>query len=632
MLLQLRNPKFYLLVILDALSFVLSLFIAFLARSEFNPDHATSMQLMALLPYAVLIKIGVYLLFGHYKGMWRYTDVRDLWNIFLAATSSSLVIVSVLLYLYRFEGYSRGVFIVDWFLTILLTGGLRLLIRTAYLYKGNLTSMGPLSLKSFKRRTGTLKQIIIIGAGNEGNNLLKEIMADQSLGYDVVGLLDDDMSKRYRSLHGVPILGTTDNLQAVLKKYDISLVFIASLDLTGDKLRRIVDVCKMSQVEFKTLPSLGEILAGRVSIRKFRDVRYEDLLGRSPVRLDMEAIKGILEGRSILVTGAGGTIGSELCRQIVRFQPRQMIMLDASESNLYGIQMEVLHELYFTRYKAVLGSIQDQGLLYRLFDRLNPELVFHAAAYKHVPMLELNPWEAVLNNVHGTNLLMRTAVRHGVERFVLVSTDKAVRPTNVMGATKRVAEILMQHMDKGRTKFHAVRFGNVVGSSGSVIPLFQRQIAHGGPVTVTHPEVTRYFMTIPEAAQLILQAGALGTGDEIFLLEMGNPVRIADMAKDLIRLMGKEPGRDVAIVYTGLRPGEKLYEELITEGEGIVPTGHEKILVLLPDGLGGLENEFLGRTIEELLEAARRHDGPAIKSLLWRLVPEYTENESGFVL
>ncbi|HOT83800.1 MAG TPA: polysaccharide biosynthesis protein, partial [Candidatus Defluviicoccus seviourii] len=346
------------------------------------------------------------------------------------------------------------------------------------------------------------------------------------------------------------------------------------------QMRRIVETCKACRVPYKTLPGIGEIIDGRVSIKALRDVNYEDLLGRSTVQLDMEEIQGYLKGKSVLVTGCGGSIGAELCRQIVRFQPQTLILVDASEANLFYIELALRNELRFDRCRAVLGRIQDEKLMTDVFERYHPQVVFHAAAYKHVPMLENNPWEAVFNNILGSRVIMEIARRNGTERFVFVSTDKAVRPTNVMGASKRVTELYLQAFEEtGPTRFMAVRFGNVVGSSGSVIPVFLKQIEQGGPVTVTHPEVARYFMTIPEACQLILQAGAMGEGGEIFLLKMGKPVRIADMARDLIRLSGREPD-DVKIIFTGLRQGEKLYEELITSGEGVVPTGHDKIMVL----------------------------------------------------
>ncbi len=427
------------------------------------------------------------------------------------------------------------------------------------------------------------KRILIVGAGDAGEKILREIIENDHLPYSVVGFIDDDPKKHGRSIHGIPVLGSLNELARIVEDEEVKEILIAIPSATGDQIRRIVDICKTCQIAYKTLPGIGEIIDGRVSIKALRDVNYEDLLGRSPVQLDMGEIRGYLDGKVVLVSGCGGSIGAELCRQIVRFRPRMLILVDASEANLFHIEMELHGELEGDRCRAVLGRVQDEKLMASVFQKYRPQVVFHAAAYKHVPMLEKNPWEAVVNNIIGSRVIMEMARRHEAERFVLVSTDKAVRPTNVMGASKRVTELLLHTLQGTGTRFMAVRFGNVVGSSGSVIPVFRNQIEQGGPVTVTHPEVRRFFMTIPEAAQLILQAGGMGQGGEIFILKMGTPVKIVDMARDLIRLSGREPDRDVKITFTGLRDGEKLYEELITVGEGIVSTKHEKIMVLRTD-------------------------------------------------
>jgi FlaA1/EpsC-like NDP-sugar epimerase len=386
------------------------------------------------------------------------------------------------------------------------------------------------------------------------------------------------------------------------------------------------------------LPGIGDLIDGRVSVKLLRDISYEDLLGRSPVHLNIKGIRNYLDGKTILITGCGGSIGSELCRQVLKYQPRNLILLDSSESNLFNIQMEMQNENYCRHCNAILGLVQDEALMNDIFEKYKPEVVFHAAAYKHVPMLEKNPWQAVFNNIIGSRVVMEMAVKHHVDRFVLVSTDKAVRPTNVMGTSKRVTELIMQCQQGNGTRFMAVRFGNVVGSSGSVIPLFRRQIEQGGPVTVTHPEVKRFFMTIPEASQMILQAGTMGEGGEIFILRMGTPVKIADMARDLIRLSGKEPDVDIKIVYIGLREGEKLYEELITVGEDILPTNHEKVMVLSSNVLlNGAKNQqeaqkYLYHELDELSKIAARHDAKGIKIKLKEIVPEYTPQENEGVL
>jgi len=379
----------------------------------------------------------------------------------------------------------------------------------------------------------------------------------------------------------------------------------------------------------KKMPALQDIVSGRVSIKALADVRYEDLLGRSEIHLDIPGIEEYLQDKVVLVTGAGGSIGSELCRQIVRFKPGLLVMVDAGEENLYSMEMELLHQIDFSSYRAVLGQVQDRVLMDAIFQQYQPAVVFHAAAYKHVPMLELNPWQAVTNNILGSQVVMELSVEYGVQRFVLVSTDKAVRPTNVMGASKRVAEKIMLGLTGGKTIFMAVRFGNVLGSSGSVIPLFRSQIERGGPVTVTDPEVTRYFMTIPEAAQLIVQAGAQGQGGEVFLLKMGQPIRIADLARDLILLSGRDPA-DIGIKFIGLRPGEKLYEELITEGEDVLETGHDLIMVLRSSE-GAVQANFF-KDIKTLIGLAERFQAEDIRCQLSNIVPEYAPNASSCVL
>lgn len=396
--------------------------------------------------------------------------------------------------------------------------------------------------------------------------------------------------------------------------------------VVGEEMRRIVGACKASGLPFKTLPSLGALVDGKVTVNDVREVKYEDILGRPPVQMDYAGIGNYLTGKTVAVTGAGGSIGSELCRQILRFKPAALVLIEANEFNLYRIERELLADRHADALRTVMGRVQDRALMANVFDKYRPHAVFHAAACKHVPMVEINPWEGIVNNTIGSQTLMDVAEEYGVERFVLVSTDKAVRPTNVMGASKRVAEIALQSRAPGQTRFMAVRFGNVLGSSGSVIPLFRKQIQAGGPVTVTHPEMTRYFMMIPEACQLILQAGAMGDGGEIFILEMGTPVKIADMARDMIRLSGKVPDQDVQIVYTGLRPGEKLYEELITQGEGIVATAHEKIMVLKRDGHGAAATEsdrHVRAQIDRLAAAAATFEPERIKAALKEIVPEY---------
>ncbi|HDQ03483.1 MAG TPA: polysaccharide biosynthesis protein [Deltaproteobacteria bacterium] len=626
---QLKNPNFYFMVLCDALIFAIALISAYMFRFEFSPHPFYKAQMLKMLVWVVPFKSIVFIAMGMYSSMWRYTSIRDFWLLARASALATLLIMFFILYAYRFENYSRVVFIADGLFTFLLTGAARMAVRSFFSASGSKFGQTA-NVKHHKKR------VLIIGAGDAGEKILREILDNYKLDYQVTGFIDDDRAKKGRSIHGVRVLGSVDDMAYILERKDIREILIATPSASGDQIRRIVEVCGRCDIPYKILPSMGGLIDGRVSVKVLRDISYEDLLGRPEVNLNIEEIRHYLDGKTVMVTGCGGSIGSELCRQIIKYTPRFLVMLDSSEPNLFQIQMEVQNEKSFGAFQVVLGSVQDEKLMEEIFARYKPEVVFHAAAYKHVPMLEKNPWEAVSNNVIGSRTVMEMAVKHCVEKFVLVSTDKAVRPTNVMGATKRVAELVMQSLRGNRTRFMAVRFGNVVGSSGSVVPLFRRQIEQGGPVTVTHPEVNRYFMTIPEAAQMILQAGAMGKGGEVFILRMGTPVKIADMARDLIRLSGREPDVDIKIVYTGLRDGEKLYEELISEGEDILSTHHEKVMVLRSDRLFYKADnltaaaEALNKEINELVKAAERHDAKTIKKKLRQIVPEYTpyDNES----
>jgi FlaA1/EpsC-like NDP-sugar epimerase len=629
---QWKNPKLYVMLLTDVAIFILAHILAYLYRFDGVLTPQRNEQILRLLLYLLPFKLTVFYGFGLYRGMWRYTNLADCWRLAKASLFTLVCVATTLLYFNRFQGFSRTVIVMDALLTFLLGGALRIGIRTYFVTVSNLKASGGgiSSLWKAPSKRPDFKRVLIIGAGIAGEKMMREIGENPHLYIQVVGFLDDHPGKRGRCVHEAPVLGPIDKLPKIMESYDIDEVFIAIPSAAGAQMRRIVEICKACEAPYKTLPAMDEIIGGKVSIKALRDVNYDDLLGRPPVHLDMDCIRDYLADRVIMITGCGGSIGSELCRQLLRFGPKFLILVDASEANLFYIQMELHHEVNFHAYEAVLGRVQDRNLMEKLFREHRPQVVFHAGACKHVPMLEKNPWEAVFNNVMASSVLMETAVKYGTERFVLVSTDKAVRPTNVMGASKRVTELLLQSWQGRDTRFMAVRFGNAVGSSGSVIPLFRRQIEQGGPVTVTHPEVTRYFMSIPEAAQLILQAGAMGEGGEIFILEMGTPVKIVDIAGDLVRLSGKTPGKDIEITFIGLREGEKLYEELITVGEGIVNTMHEKIMVLRVNGCcNGMRNneelrKWLDEKLKELYDVALRHDSEAIKGKLHEIVPEYT--------
>jgi FlaA1/EpsC-like NDP-sugar epimerase len=612
------------------------LFSAYLVRFEFILNRSDLAQILSLLPLVLVVKSGAFFFLGLYRGMFRYTGISDLWKLCKATALSTLVLMTFMLIVHRFQGYSRGVFLIDGVLAFLYTGGLRVFIR--FIFKEYMVNNGTDFVFHLFKTNKDLIPVLIYGAGSAGEKLFRELTENPRLNFRVVGFVDDEKNKHGRSIHGVPVLGGAKDLGAIKEKHKIQEVLIAMPSSTGRQMRVVVEGCKACGLKFKTLPGMGELIDGKVSVKNMRDVNYKDLLRRKPVELDSDKISGYLNDKVVMVTGAGGSIGSELCRQIIKFQPRQLVLLDASESGLYSLQMELKHRAGYQRYSTVLGQIQDEDLIDSVMRRYSPQVIFHAAAYKHVPMLERNPWQAVSNNIRGNQVMLEKALEYGVGYFVLVSTDKAVRPTNIMGASKRVCELLVQSYMGNGTRMMAVRFGNVVGSSGSVIPLFREQIERGGPVTVTHPEVTRYFMTIPEASQLILQAGAQGEGGETFILEMGTPIKIADMARDLIRLSGKEPDEDIEVQFTGLRQGEKLYEELITEGEGIVPTMHEKIMVLKADGkwngFGSQEafRKHLLDQLHDLYTMALLHDVQGIRCKMKEIVPEYEVQDSTCVL
>ena len=638
----LRKVNFWIVLAVDIILVISAHMLAYLVRFDWDIS-GESRRIASLLPLLTAIKIVVFYAFGLYRGMWRYTSIADLKNIAKAVMLSSGLVMVAVLYTNRFDGFSRSVFFMDAVFTFLLICLHRGTIRYLFQNKDVVSWFSRNDAKTAK------KKLLLIGAGTAAEKVIREIMDNASVLYEVVGLVDDNPGKHGLKIHGIPVVGGVDTLKECIARTRAEEILIAVASATGEQMKRIVEACQKSKTVFKVLPSIGEIIKGKLSVTSMREIAYKDLLGRPAVHLDQMEIGRYLTGQTVLVTGAGGSIGSELCRQIIKFNPERIILLDAGEENLYAIEMELQHEHRFHAYIPVLCKIQNQRLLDSIFCQYAPSVVFHAAAYKHVPLIEANPWEAVFNNVFATKNLIETAIFHKTQRFVIVSTDKAVRPTNVMGASKRLTELLMlaycrdqndragdgadreaencRSREKAcaaesspRTKFMAVRFGNVLGSSGSVIPLFKRQIEKGGPVTVTDPEMIRYFMSIEEAAQLILQAGAMGTGGEIFLLKMGIPVKIATLANDLIKLMGYEPETDIKIVYTGLRPGEKLYEELITEGEGIIPTRHEKIMVLHGDGpsLGKMEN-----LLDELAGRARAHDASGIKEVLKKILPEY---------
>ena len=623
-----NNRNFYLIIGTDILIFIASLCIAYMIRFDFIVPRRYLPILTVLLPQVLIIKIAMFYYFGLYRGMWRYTSIADLFSIIKASSLSFLLIISTILLSTRFIGSSRSIFIIDWCLTILFISFFRLSIRIFIVHmEGNRSIIYNIKTvwSLLIRRHSGQKNLLIIGAGDCGEKIYREIRDNLKLKYNVIGFLDDDQEKKGKEIHCVPVLGTTDQAKYIADKLGADEILIAISSASPNQMRKIIGNCKKSGLPFKTIPGLGEIIGGNVTVNSIREVDYRDLLGRDVVNLDSKMIGSYIKGQTIMVTGAGGSIGSELCRQICRFSPEKLLLYERAESPLFYIELELKKNFMDVQVIPLLSDIQEKDQMEESFKRFKPDVIFHAAAYKHVPMLETQPWRAIENNIYGTLNLIKTAKRYKVKRIVFVSTDKAVRPANVMGASKRIAEMLVHGLnecDKIGQLYMIVRFGNVVGSVGSVVPLFKEQIKNGGPVTVTHPEVTRYFMTIPEACQLILQAGSMGSKEcvETYILDMGRSIRIVDMARDLIRFSGFEPDIDIRIEFIGLRPGEKLYEELITEGEGIVPTKYEKIMVLRDENRFG---DSLISDVEKLIQLSKSQNVEKIKNKLKEIVPEY---------
>jgi FlaA1/EpsC-like NDP-sugar epimerase len=598
--------------ILQLLLTVLGYVTAFLIRFEFEIPAGDYDVMVHTLPVLILVRLAAYYYFNLYSGGWRFVSMRDLIIISKSIFWGSIIFLVAMVFINRLQGYPRSILLVEPVFNFALTSGVRFLARFLYEYRLGASS------KIFKNA-------IIAGAGRAGVLVLNEIRTNAKMGIGVIGFVDDNPLKIGTDIQGLRVIGSTEDIPKLADQYDVDEVIIAIPSAGYKDIARIVNIARSAQVNTKVLPSLGKLIQEDGMVGQLKDVSFDALLGRQTIKFKREAdlnlMKKEIEGKGVLVTGAGGSIGSELCRQVASLNPRLLIMLDRYENSLYELEVDLKRKFPNQPLLSIVGDIIDSIKVNQILFENKVNLIYHAAAYKHVPLMEREPVGAVRNNVFGTLNVAKLAVENHVDKFVLISTDKAVNPANIMGTTKRVAEMIVQGLSSNGsgTKFIAVRFGNVIGSNGSVIPIFQRQIIDGGPITITHPEATRYFMSISEAVQLVMTAGAMGTGGEIFLLDMGEPIKIIDIATKLINYSGLKPGKDVEIVSIGLRPGEKLHEELYWQGEGIVPTENKKITMLRPNGL---YPERLNAQLKELEESSRLSNVQGIYTLLREIVPE----------
>lgn len=580
-------------------------------EGDIPPDHVR--LFLRGLPIVLAI-YGVGLAaFGIQRGLWRYVGLHDLGRILWASIISSAVFYGVVHGLLGWIAYPRSVIILTGVLSGLFLAGIRLVVRW---FREWLHVLSP-----------TARRVLVVGAGNAGELLVRDMLSDGGSHYRPVGLVDDDPIKRKMKIHGVPVVGAIEDIPALARGLVAHEIIVAIPSASTALKQRILAASEGCKVPIKILPSVKQLLANPEALRQVRPMSLEDLLQREPIQMDRQELHPLLEGRRVLVTGAGGSIGSELCRQIAQYRPATLILFERYENGLYALDLELQRQFPNVTIVPVVGDVTVHDRVIEVLQQTDPELVFHAAAHKHVPLMELNPKEAVRNNIFGTKVVAEAALAHGVERFVLISTDKAVNPTSVMGATKRVAEDLLQRLShRGQTKFTVVRFGNVLGSNGSVVPLFAEQIRRGGPVTVTHPEIKRFFMTIPEAVQLVLQASLLGRGGEVFVLDMGEQVKVVDLARNMIVLSGLVPDQDIQIVYSGLRPGEKLYEELFDTTEQVEPTQHAKIRRAISPP--AIQSDRLDRVIGHLEAAVSHGDDDELIRRLNEAVPTYSPMSS----
>ena len=603
-----KRVRMGILMAADVLALCLASFLGLFVRFDLNiskipPEYARAA--LEFLPYYILASLVIFFLARMYSTMWSVAGVREALHVVAACGLASLVQIAGMMLLQL--SVPRSFFLVSFAALCAKELGIRLSYRVVISLFGNH------SKKAAKR-------IMIVGAGTSGSVILKEMTTSSLVNGCVVCFVDDDKNKAGKFLNGVPVAGNRNDIPRLAEEYRIDEIYIAIPSASAKERKAIIEICRETGCQVKILPGIYQLINGEVSIAKLRNVEIEDLLGRDPIRVNLDEIMGYVSGKVVLVTGGGGSIGSELCRQVASHNPKQLIIFDIYENNAYDIQLELKEKYPDLDLVVLIGSVRNTHRIETVFEKYRPDIVYHAAAHKHVPLMEDSPNEAIKNNVFGTYKTAKAADKYGTSRFVLISTDKAVNPTNIMGASKRMCEMVVQMMNaRSKTDFVAVRFGNVLGSNGSVIPLFKKQIEQGGPVTVTHPDIIRYFMTIPEAVSLVLQAGAYAKGGEIFVLDMGEPMKILDLAKNLIRLSGYEPDVDIPIIFTGLRPGEKLYEELLMDEEGLQDTPNKLIHIGKPIEF---DMERFEEQLEELYPIANQ-DGDRIREAVMKIVTTY---------
>lgn len=605
------NIRRIFLVSFDVISIIIAAYGSLLLRFNGPIESQYLHRVNILIGSMILIGLAIFITFRLYHSLWQFASIIELKNIIFASIMSA--IANILICELTGNPLPRSCYFIYFLLLVLMVGGSRFIYRFIRLYVARHNIRG-------RKEQRPLEKVMIIGAGVAGEKVYKEILGSKSIYKEVICFIDDEPSKWNRTIHGVSIYGGRDKIIEAVNKYKIEEIMVAMPSASKRDLIDIFNICKETKCKLKKLPGIYQFINEDVHISDLKEVEIQDLLGRDPIKVNLADIMGYVTDKVVMVTGGGGSIGSELCRQIAANKPKQLIIVDIYENNAYDIQLELKHNYPELNLETLIASVRNEVKVNKLFEIYHPDIVYHAAAHKHVPLMEDSPNEAIKNNVFGTLNVARAADKYNAQKFILISTDKAVNPTNVMGATKRLCEMIVQTYNKrSQTEYVAVRFGNVLGSNGSVIPIFKRQIKEGGPVTVTHPDIIRYFMTIPEAVSLVLQAGAYAKGGEIFILDMGEPVRIADMAKNLIKLSGYEPDVDIKIEYTGLRPGEKLYEELLMEEEGLQDTPNHMIHIGKPIEMN--EDTFVERLIN--LKEAAYGETDDIRSLIKELVPTY---------